>query len=351
MNTIKIVGLGPSDLNEMTVGIYKTIMKKKKLFVRTKEHPVIDELEQAGVKIQSYDYLYEKYNEGFDQVYPAIVDQLGKEAENEEIIYAVPGHPNVAEKTVRLLQESNYSVEILGGKSFIDDLFKAVDVDPVDGFQLVDSFDLNADQLQTNQHLVVMQVFHSFIASDVKLTLMEQYPDEHSVYFVDGAGSKEEKIEKVPLYEIDHFNGINNLRSLYVPPLTRDERVTSFDTLQGYVDEIMSEEGDIWINQQSNQSLAKYFKEEAEEFLEALEADDLEGMTEELGDVLMQIIYQATLAEKEGLFSIEDVLSGINRKLRRRHPHVFDGVEAKTPEEVDALWQEIKEKEKRGEFE
>ncbi|PJH64282.1 MazG nucleotide pyrophosphohydrolase domain-containing protein, partial [Salmonella enterica] len=88
------------------------------------------------------------------------------------------------------------------------------------------------------------------------------------------------------------------------------------------IDEITSENGDIWIKQQTNQTLAKYFKEESDEFLEALEAGDLDNMVEELGDVLMQIMYQANLAEKDVFFSIEDVLSAINRKLRRRHPHV-----------------------------
>jgi len=351
MNTIKIVGLGPSVLKEMTLGIYQTIMEKKKIFTRTKDHPAISELEQEGIEIHTFDNLYEKFNENFDQVYPAIVKELEKEAEKEEIIYAVPGHPNVAEKTVRLLQETDYPIEILGGKSFIDELFKAVKVDPVDGFQLVDSFDLNADQLQSSQHLVITQVFHSFIASDVKLTLMEQYPDEHEVYFVDAVGSSEENVEKVKLFEMDFFKGVNNLRSLYVPPLLRDERMVSFDTLQRYIDEITSENGDAWINQQTNQTLGKYFEEETDEFLEALEADDLDNMVEELGDVLMQIMYQTNIAEKDGFFSIEDVLSAINRKLRRRHPHVFEGVEANTPEEVDALWQEIKMKEKRGEIE
>jgi len=351
MNTIKIVGLGPSVLSEMTLGIYQAIMDKKKVFVRTKDHPVINELEKKDIEVCPFDYLYEKYDEDFDQVYPAIVEELKNEAAREDIIYAVPGHPNVAEKTVQLLQESECPVEILGGKSFIDDLFKAVNVDPVEGFQLIDSFDLDADQLQSSQHLVIMQIFHSFIASDVKLTLMEQYPDEHEVYFIDAAGSPEERVEKVKLYEMDFFKGVNNLRSLYVPPLARDKRVVSFDTLQRYIDEITSENGDIWIKQQTNQTLAKYFKEESDEFLEALEAGDLDNMVEELGDVLMQIMYQANLAEKDVFFSIEDVLSAINRKLRRRHPHVFDGVEANTPEEVDALWREIKKKEKRGEIE
>jgi Protein containing tetrapyrrole methyltransferase domain and MazG-like (predicted pyrophosphatase) domain len=64
----------------------------------------------------------------------------------------------------------------------------------------------------------------------------------------------------------------------------------------------------------------------------------------------MQLLYQIAVGEQEGIFSLEEVLAGINKKMRRRHPHVFDGVKAETPEEVDAIWQQIKEQERNGEF-
>lgn len=345
MGKIKVVGLGSSDMDQLTLGVYKTIKEADQLYVRTQDHPVVKQLQEDQVVMTFFDDFYEQYAE-FDQVYPAIADQLLTLSESKEIVYAVPGHPMVAEKTVQLLLASDADVEIVGGKSFIDDMFQAVKADPVSGFQLLDAFDLSADVIQTGQSIMVMQVFNQLMASEVKLTLMEKYPDEHRICIVDAAGSMEESVEWMPLYELDRFDGVHNLRSVYVPPLERDQRTRSFELLQYYTDEITGDSGDVWIREQTHHSLLPYLKEETEELIQAFENDDIENIIEELGDVLMQILYQTNLAEKTGEFTFEEVLDNINRKLRRRHPHVFDGVKAETVEEIDALWQAIKKKEK-----
>lgn len=348
MHTIYIFGLGPGYLGEMPKSVYETISKQDELYVRTLDHPAARELVAEGLKLLSFDSVYEKYDEDFNQVYPEIVSHLIKLAEEKDVYYGVPGHPAVAERTVQLLLEADVPTKIIGGKSFIDDLFAAVQVDPIEGFQLIDSFDINEDTIFPGHHLIVMQVFHSLIAGDVKLALMEQYPAEHHVCIIDAAGSKEEKITWLPLFELDYFDGVHNLRSLYVPPLKRDDAVYSFATTQAYIDEIFGEKGDAWAKELSGVELLKYFQEELDELKAAFAQDDIDNVVEELGDLLMQILYQTAVGEKEGFFSFEEVLAGINKKIRRRHPHVFDGVEANTPEEVDALWQKIKEEERKN---
>ncbi|MFC6463943.1 MazG nucleotide pyrophosphohydrolase domain-containing protein [Marinilactibacillus sp. GCM10026970] len=345
MGKIEIIGLGSSNLDQIPLGVYRKIKQADKLFVRTKDHPAVAELQAEGVEMNFFDNDYEKFDT-FDQVYPAIVDKLIELAKEEDIVYAVPGHPMVAERTVQLLIESDQEVDVIGGKSFIDDMFQTLELDPVDGFQLLDAFDLSTDVIQTGQSVIIMQVFNQLMASEVKLTLMEKYPDEHQICVVDAAGGLSEQKQWMPLYELDRFEGVHNLRSIYVPALDRDERTTSFELLQYYIDAITGESGDIWVKEQTALTLLPYLKEETQELIEAYENDDIDNVIEELGDVLMQILYHTNLAENAGMFSLEEVLDGINRKLRRRHPHVFDGVEANTPEEVDALWQEIKKKEK-----
>ncbi|GAA0371030.1 hypothetical protein GCM10008932_23050 [Alkalibacterium iburiense] len=347
MHTITIVGLGPGDKDQMPIKVEKELKKHSTIFMRTKDHPAVAELEEEGLSFQTFDAIYERNEKDFNRVYESIVSTLIHEAQSKPVLYAVPGHPMVAEKTVTELLKQYEQVDVIGGASFLDDLFLSVQVDPIEGFQLVDSFDLNADDLQTGQHIIVMQVFNALMAGEVKLTLMEKYPADHEVAVVDAAGSKEEKVQWMPLFEIDRFDGIYNLRSLYIPPLERDEQVTSLSTLQYYIDKITSPDGDVWINEQTPQDLVTYFKEETNELIEAIENEDIDNSIEELGDVLLQILYQTNTAEKEGIFTFEDVLTEINRKIRRRHPHVFDGVKATTVEEVDALWQKIKEEEKR----
>ncbi|HIZ70700.1 MAG TPA: nucleotide pyrophosphohydrolase [Candidatus Atopostipes pullistercoris] len=348
MHTIYIFGLGPTHLGQMPKEVYDRISNQDKLYLRTLKHPAAQELKKEGLDIVSFDDKYEEFDEDFERVYPAIVEELIHLAETKDVYYGVPGHPAVAETTVQLLLNDYEQTKIIGGKSFIDDLFAAVNIDPIQGFQLMDSFDLNSDHIFPGQHLIVMQVFHSLIASEVKLALMEIYPDDHQIAIVDAAGSPEESVLWMPLYELDYFEGVHNLRSVYVPPLERDQAVYSFATLQSYTDEVLGENGDVWAKQLTGEELLKYFQEELDELKAAYAKDDMNNVVEELGDLLMQLLYQTGIGENEELFSLEEVLEGINKKMRRRHPHVFDGVKAETPEEVDAIWQKIKEQERKG---
>lgn len=347
MHTIYIFGLGPSHLGEIPKQVYDTVIQQEKIYLRTMEHPAAQELAAEGLAIQSFDAIYEKFDEAFEQVYPAIVKEVLELAKSGDVYYGVPGHPLVAEKSVQLLLEADAETKIIGGKSFIDDLFAAVKVDPIEGFQLVDAFDLNADKLFPGNHLIIMQVYHSFIAGDVKLSLMDIYPADHEICIVDAAGSAEEKTTWIPLFELDYFEDVHNLRSVYVPPLERDEAVASFATTQSYLDDVFGENGDVWVKEQSGEELLDYIQEELDELKEAYAQDNIDNIVEEIGDLFMLILYQTAVGEKEDLFSLEEVLTGINQKIRRRHPHVFDGVKANTVEEVEALWQKIKEQERQ----
>ncbi|MGB6178850.1 MazG nucleotide pyrophosphohydrolase domain-containing protein [Carnobacterium sp.] len=348
MGKISVVGLGPSDLEQLPMGVYHLLKSGIPVYLRTKLHPVVSELEQEGFEFISFDTVYEKSGK-FEEVYDSISAELIALAAKKDIIYAVPGHPMVAEKSVQLLLDNKQGIqiEIKGGKSFLDDLFQAVKIDPIEGFQLVDALDLKQDELEVGQHIIIMQVFNQYIASDVKLTLTEKYPDNHIVALVHAAGSKAEKIDWLPLVEIDRMEGVHNLTSMYVPPLAKDDQMKSFQTVQYYIDKITGENGDSWIKEQTHESLIPYLKEETKEFIEAVENEDDLNMVEELGDILMQILYHTNLGERSGYFSLEEVLETLNKKLRRRHPHVFDGVEAASIEEVEILWNKIKAEEMR----
>ncbi|MGX7419976.1 MazG nucleotide pyrophosphohydrolase domain-containing protein [Carnobacterium gallinarum] len=351
MGKILVVGLGPGDLAQLPFGVYQLLKKGLPIYLRTKLHPVVPALEAEGLDFYDFDQVYEA-NKQFETVYETIVAELLTLVENSstDIIYAVPGHPMVAEKSVQLLLENQVgiTIEIKGGKSFLDDFFQAVKIDPVEGFQLLDALDLQQDQIQTSQHVIVMQVFNDYVASDVKLTLMEIYPDEHQVALVHSAGSQDEVIEWLALYEIDRMEGVHNLTSLYVPPLELDQRIKSFATTQTYADAINGETGDIWVLEQTDKTLIPYLQEETAELMAAIENEDIDNIIEELGDVLMHVLYQTGYGERTGYFTFEDVLETLNRKLRRRHPHVFDGIKVDSIEEVDALWQKIKAEEKRN---
>ncbi|MBO0961780.1 nucleoside triphosphate pyrophosphohydrolase [Neobacillus sp. MM2021_6] len=350
---IEIVGLGAGDLEQLPVGVYKKLLHAGGgLFLRTKEHPVVADLEKEGLMYISFDTVYVKH-EQFEAVYEEIAQTLLQKAKSEAIIYAVPGHPLVAERTVQLLLEyaPKEGVEVIigGGQSFIDPLFSALKIDPIEGFQLLDGTSLLSSQLQIEQHIFISQVYDQFVASNVKLTLMEKLPDDYEIYIVTAAGSNQEVIEKVPLYELDRNVSINNLTTVYIPPVKEEQiLLKNFSKLREIISVLRGPNGCPWDKEQTHESLKKYLIEETYEVIEAINDGDIDHLIEELGDVLLQVMLHAQIGEDDGYFSIDDIIEVLSAKMIRRHPHVFGTGKAESAEEVVQNWQEIKQQEKGG---
>lgn len=353
MNEITIIGLGAGDLEQLPLGIYKKLVQTGQCYVRTADHPVIGDLKREGINFTAFDGIYEKHDQ-FEDVYEEIAETLLDEASNRSVLYAVPGHPMVAEKTVQLLLEKGpalgIAIKLEGGQSFLDPLFQAVRIDPIEGFQLLDGTDLSPDDLHITQHMIIGQVYDAFSASDVKLTLMEKLPDDYEVYIVTAAGSSQEKVTKCALFELDRQMELSNLTSVYVPPV-KDEalRYREFSKLRRVIAELRGPDGCPWDKKQTHESLKKYLIEEAYELIDSIDEGDDEGMVGELGDVLLQVMLHSQIGEDEGMFTIDDVIEGITAKMIRRHPHVFGDVEVNGEEDVLVNWQKIKEGEKGGE--
>ena len=347
---ITVLGLGAGELDQLTMGVYRKIKEATHMYVRTKEHPVIEELEKEGIKYTAFDDVYEAHDT-FEIVYETIANTLLEKAQDADIIYAVPGHPLVAERTVQLLlqkgKDAQVEVRIEGGQSFLDPMFASLKIDPIEGFQLIDATSFERGQLELRQHLIFCQVYDAFVASDVKLTLMEMLPDEYEVYIVTAAGTSFEQVKKVPLYMLDHETELNNLTSVYVPPVVeRASLYQQFDVLREIIAELRGPNGCPWDKKQTHQSLKKYLIEEAYEVLEAIDEEDDDHLIEELGDVLLQVMLHAQIGEDEGWFSIDDIIRTLSEKMVRRHPHVFGDIDVDNAEEVISNWEEIKKQEK-----
>jgi len=124
--------------------------------------------------------------------------------------------------------------------------------------------------------------------------------------------------------------------------------MSSFDELVQIMKRLHDPDGCPWDREQTHQSLKPYLMEETYEALEAIDSGSEERLAEELGDVLLQVIFHAEIAHRQGHFTIEDVLRGIIDKLKRRHPHVFGDITVDRSEQVIKNWEEIKRREKRG---
>ncbi|WP_027415775.1 nucleoside triphosphate pyrophosphohydrolase [Aneurinibacillus terranovensis] len=354
MHKITVIGLGAGSLEGLPLGLYRQLTTANQVFLRTVKHPVVDELIREGVRLQSFDNVYEAHSQ-FPDVYDEICEQLLTMAKNDgDILYAVPGHPMVAERTVQLLLERGpdvgIDIDIKGGQSFLDPVFTLLGIDPVEGFSLLDATDLRSEQLQPAVHLLICQVYDRFVASDVKLTLMEMYPDEYPVTVVTAAGiAGQEKITTVPLYDLDRLEEFSNLTTIFVPQTAQDNVLNrQFWRAKEIVRILRSPEGCPWDREQTHQSIRKNLIEETYEVLETIDDNDPDAMCEEMGDLLLQILLHSQMAEEDGYFTVHDVVETLNRKLIRRHPHVFGEREAGNADEALQNWQKVKEEEKKA---
>ncbi|GIM46050.1 hypothetical protein DNHGIG_15990 [Collibacillus ludicampi] len=350
---IHVVGLGSGSWSDLPIGTYEVLKRVQDIFLRTTWYPLAKDLAEKGISFLSFDDIYEQ-GEDFATVYETIVDKLFQEAKDKrEIVYAVPGHPGVAEETVRLLlqksSEHQVDVKVGPGHSFLDELFLRLEVDPTEGVSILNGTTLLSKHLNPSLHTFVVEVYSRDLASDVKLTLMVHYPDDYPVTLTRAIGIQgEERVETIPLYEIDRVEWIDHLTTLYIPPATNDAVINrQFWRLVEITELLRGPGGCPWDREQTHQSIRKYVLEEAYEVADAIDRDDPDDLCEELGDLLLQVALHAQIAAEEGMFDAYDVVKGINDKLIRRHPHVFARSDAKNAKDVEAKWEEIKKKEKR----
>jgi tetrapyrrole methylase family protein/MazG family protein len=352
---ITVVGLGSGDEEQLSLGIWRKLQTAQRIYLRTEDHPVVRLLQRSGIGYTTFDSVY-RDKPTFGEVYEAIADELLRLAETlrEEIVYAVPGHPMVAEATVQILKrkcpERDIPLAIAGGESFLDQAFVRLGFDPLEGFQLLDGTQLDRQSLNPRVHTVVAQVYDNYTASEVKLTLMETYPDDYPVVVAHALGvAGVERVERIPLYDLDRQERYGNLTMLWVPR-SEDEKLQyrSFARLHDIVRVLRSPEGCPWDREQTHASIRKNLIEETYEVIETIDDDDPSAMCEELGDLLLQVMLHSQIEEEDGSFSVYDVIAGLNEKLIRRHPHVFGDSTAGNADEALQSWEKVKKEEKRN---
>lgn len=352
MGIVYIVGLGAGSESALPQGALSLLTAGHPVVLRTERHPVVRYLRECGVEFRALDEVYERAD-SFSEVYEEIAARVLDVAASEgSVVYAVPGHPAVAEKSVRLLRErgpdAGHAIEFGPGQSFLDDMFLRIGVDPIEGLVLVDAADVDERDINSRTHLVVVQMYNRALAADVKIALAEVYGDEHEVVLVRAIGVPgEESIRRVPLYELDRQSGIDHLTSLYVPPRQSGSVTGDFGDLLRLVARLRSPDGGCpWDLAQTHQTLRPYAIEEAYEVVRAIDDGDWDGLIDELGDLLLQVLLHSQIGRDEGYFQMRDVIARLSGKLIRRHPHVFGDAQADDAEAVREIWANVKAKER-----
>ncbi len=346
---ITIIGLGPGKLDCLTREAWCILSVAEEIYLRTIYHPIVPDLPE-GLRRYSFDALYDAGG-SFEEVYEQIVAEvlrLGKRPKG--VIYAVPGHPCVAEATcpeiARQAKDGGVSVKVVSGLSFVEPILIAVGVDIFPHTTLVDAITLSRNHMPPfppSAPAIIAQIYSNIVASEVKLTLMSAYPDDFPVKLVHAAGTPEETVEVLPLYEIDRSKNTGLLTALYLPALGE---ATSLEAFQDVIAHLRTPDGCPWDREQTHQSLRPHLLEETYEVLSALDNDDPDAMREEFGDLLLQIVLHAQIAAESGEFSMADILRGIHTKLVNRHPHVFGDLVLDESESVLLNWEKLKAEER-----
>jgi tetrapyrrole methylase family protein / MazG family protein len=342
---VVVVGLGPGGHEHVTVETRQAIERVPHRYLRTARHPSADLVPSAA----TFDHLYEAADR-FADVYAAIVDALvAAAAEHGEVLYAVPGSPLVLERSVgALLVDRRVDCMVLPAMSFLDVAWARLGVDPVEaGVRLVDGQEFALAAAGSTGALLIAHTHARWVLSDIKLAV-EATGDE-PVVVLQRLGTPAERITHTTWSELDRAVEPDHLTSVYVPALgvPVGAGYVRFHQLARTLRERCP-----WDREQTHASLVPYLVEETFELVDAIEALDPDdpatdaALIEELGDLLYQIEFHATLAEQGGRFSIVDVTDGIHDKLVRRHPHVFGDVAAHDAGTVVANWEEIKRAEK-----
>ena len=343
---VVVVGLGPGPEGLLTTEAVAAIERIPVRFVRTARHPSAPAV--AGGR--SFDWVYEQAAR-LDDVYPSIVEALVEAAaEHGEVLYAVPGSPAVAERSVELLAaDARISIEVLTGLSFLDLAWNRLGVDPLAaGVRLVDGHRFAAEAAGQSGPLLVAQCDSKLVLSDIKLSVDFEGGRGPQVTVLQRLGLPDEAVFPVDWPDLDRAVEPDHLTCLWIPVLASPvaAELVRFDELVHTLRQRCP-----WDREQTHHSLTRHLLEETYEVLDAIDGlgDDFEGaehLEEELGDLLFQVFFHATLAAEEGLFDLAGVARGIRLKLVHRHPHVFGDVEARTAGAVMRNWEQIKQAEK-----
>lgn len=350
--TITIVGLGPAGLERVgSVAAAVLSDPEAQIVLRTRHHPAAAEL-ASRQEVITCDDLYETATD-FDSLYTAIAERVC--AIDRDVVYAVPGSVHVGERAVplirRLAAARGRAVTMHPGESFLELALARTGIDPiVDGLQVLDARDL-PDPMPMHLPTLFTQLDTPGTAADVSDQLGRVLPHDTPLVVLANLGSPDEAVTPAT---------VGSLATVPTGP-----RTTVFMEAQsvGWIGLVRTNRTlrarCPWDRKQTHHSLLRHLIEEAYETIDAIrrlpagapggDADfgAYAGVEEELGDLLLQVVFHATMAAEAGAFDVEEVAEGIRRKLVSRHPHVFGDLELSSAAAVEANWERLKAEEKQ----
>ena len=335
MSRIIVIGCG-FRREQLTLEAVEAIEGADKVLLRTGRCGLRDHLVEKGVAFETLDALYERA-EDFDELIRLTTQAVLDASREGSVAYAVF---DVRDVSVQALLKTGADVRVIAGPPAEEGLWAfaegATDCWAASEWE---TWTLHADR-----NALIREVDTRELAAEVKLKLMDCYPEESEIYVRAGDGG----VEKTSLVELDRLPAYDHRLSVLVPAqreLTKLERY-GFDELNRVIHILRSPGGCPWDRKQTHETLRTNLVEEAYEAVDAIDREDMDALYDELGDVLLQIVLHAEIAREHGDFTIGDVTTAITHKMIFRHQHVFGSAKADTADEVLDLWQKVKKAER-----
>ena len=339
MKKITVVSLGPGPREYLTLGALSALEKAKKIILRTGECDAAVYLREKGLSFDTMDDLHEAC-EDFDELIQAAAERLLALAEECDICYAVLDAG--ADETVRAL-EKRAPVELLAGVS-LSAPFLAAAPQPKIETQTASSLEITG----TQNPLLILELDSRMLAGDCKLQALKWYDPDQPVLFFPPSGKPGRRYIQLSLAELDRQPRYDHTCAALLPALSlRERKRFDFYDLVRVMALLRGENGCPWDREQTHESLRKYLIEEAYETAAAIDEEDWPHVADELGDVLLQVVFQADIAQQYGTFELSDITTDICRKMISRHRHIFGGDHCETAGDVLKNWEKIK-REERG---
>lgn len=344
MPKIIIVGLGPWEKGHLTEKAIAALANNPIVF-RTGKHPAAKAYISRGAK--TLDGLYDTA-EDFTELNNAIAAELLRLAdEDQQVVYAVPGQGLSGDSTVTGLIRAaagKYGLELIPGVEEAAPFMQKCMVKAgtiAETCAVVPAGLLESCRIDRSQPLAVTQIDSRLTAGQVKLRLLSLYGNEALAYI-----TIKGEIQQIRLEDLDRQKGYNHRSMLWIPSAVAGAARYDLEDIVAIMERLRGPGGCPWDREQTHESLEQYLLEETYETIDAIRQGDMTELCEELGDVLLQVLFHARIAAERGDFDIVDVTDAVSRKMILRHPHIFGNVKADTAAQVTENWDAIKKVEK-----
>ena len=334
---ITLVGLGVGQ-NSLSEKAYDAIKSGATIICKTQLTESAHIFKERNIAVRYLDAIY-RSSRNFDTLSKKLAAAVLNESKQRDVVYCVDG--SVADdNSCAIILKRRKNVEVIEGVSHTLNILSRLDTRG--GYTAMSAYAPENFTSSVLRPFVLYDIDSYFICAEWKLRLTDAFGDDApAILYING------KAEKINLYQMDMYSGYDYRTVLVVlKEHFSKKRRFCVEDLFDIIVALRSENGCPWDREQTRQTIKKNLLEEAYELYDAIERGDISDITEEMGDVLLQIVFHSIFGEESHEYNRTDVITEICNKMITRHSHVFGNDNAKTDQEALSVWEKNKAKEK-----